>query len=94
MAGQVVHDDDVAGGKAGCQHLLDIGLEGAAVHGAIEHHRRGEAACPQAGDEGCGLPMSPGDGGMQALAFQAAPPEPGHVGLGPGFIDKDQSFRL
>ena len=38
--------------------------------------------------------MAPGDRGVQTLAIQAAPPEPGHVGSGPGFIDKDKPFRF
>ncbi len=94
VARQVVHDDDVAGGEAGGEHLLHIGLEGGTVHGAVQDHRRGEARCPQAGDEGGRLPVAPGDRGVQTPALQAAPPEPGHVGLGTRFIDKDKAFRL
>lgn len=93
VAGQIVHHHDVAGAQGGRQHLLYIGLEGGAVHGAVQDHGGGEAGCPQAGDEGGGLPVPPGYCGIQALAFQAASPKPGHIGLGPGFINKDKPFR-
>lgn len=102
MAGEIVHHDDVAGGKAGSEHLFHIGFEGSAVHGSIQDHGRGEAGCPQASDERGGFdalhplraPVSPGDGGMQTVAFETTPSEPGHVRLGAGFINKDKPFRL
>ena len=37
VAGQVVHDDDVARSQLGDQHPLDMGLEGQAVDRSVEH---------------------------------------------------------
>ena len=93
MARQVVHNDDIAGFQAGDQQLFHIGLEGIAVHGAVNDHGRGQASRPEAGDERGGLPMAPGDGGRQTLAFRGAAPAPGHVGLGPRLINEDKPFR-
>ena len=36
VAGQIVHDDDVAGAQAGGEDLLGVGLEGDAVHRPVE----------------------------------------------------------
>ena len=60
VAGQVVHDDDIAGLEAGGEDLLGIGLESGAVHRSVQHHGGAQAAQAQASDEGGGLPMSPG----------------------------------
>lgn len=38
VGGQAVHHDDVAGGEGRDQRLLHIGVEGGAVHGAVQHH--------------------------------------------------------
>src|SRR5438270_9195172 len=42
VAGQVVHDDDVAGPELGDEDLFDIGLEGAPVDRTVEHRSRSE----------------------------------------------------
>ena len=83
-----------AGVQAGGEHLLGVGLEGGAVHGAIEDHRGGQACCSEPGDECGGLPMAPRYGGLQPLSFWTSLPEPSHVGLGPRFVNKDKPFRL
>ena len=72
VGGQVVHDDDVTGGQCWHQHLLHIGQEGRAVHGAVEHSGRGHAVQPKRTDEGGGLPMTMRHRGTAPLAA------PGH----------------
>lgn len=94
VAGQVVHDDDIAGLEAWGENLLGVGLECSAVHRSIQHHGGAQAAQAQAGDEGGGLPVSPRDRREQAFAAPGAAAEPGHVGFGAGFIDEDKTFRL
>ncbi len=44
VAGQIVHDDDVAGPKLGQQYLLDICFENDAVNRSVDDERRNEAA--------------------------------------------------
>ena len=61
MGGEVVHHHDVAGLKRGHQHLVYVGQEGGAVHGAVEHHGGGHSAQPKGADEGGGLPVPMGD---------------------------------
>lgn len=94
VAGQVVHDDDIAGLEAWGENLLGIGLEGGAVHRPVEHHGGAQAAQAQAGDEGGRLPVSPRYHRAQAFAAPGAAAEPGHVRFGAGFIDEDKTVRL
>src|SRR3954451_23946785 len=51
VAGQIVHDDNVARAQGWGEDLLDVGAEGGAVHGVIQHVGRGDAGGPQAGYE-------------------------------------------
>jgi len=67
VARQVVHDHEVSGAQFGNEHLRDIGLEGIAVEGTIEHEGRNDPVDPQSGDEGGGLPVSVGYAGPEAL---------------------------
>jgi hypothetical protein len=62
-AAEVIHDDDVAGLQLGHQHLVDVGPEGGAVEGALEHQGRDHAGPAQPGDEGGGLPVPVRDAG-------------------------------
>lgn len=94
VAGQVVHDDDIAGLEAGGENLLAIGLEGGAVHRPVEHHGGAQATQAQAGDEGGRFPMSPRYRREQAFAAPGSAAQPGHVGFGAGFVDEDKTFRL
>ena len=68
VAGEIVHDDDVARAQPGDQDLLDVGFEGAAVDRAVEHERRDHAARAQAGDESRRLPVAIRDGHAQPFA--------------------------
>src|SRR5690349_7998012 len=40
MQAKIVHDDDIACGQVGRQHLLDVGKEQFAIYGAVEHTGR------------------------------------------------------
>src|SRR3979490_740100 len=94
MAAEIVHDDDIAGSKRGDQDLFDIGSEGLAIDWGAEKPRRLDPAVAHCPQERSSLP-----GTMRALADQtlaARPPasQRGHVGLGPGFVDEDQTLRF
>lgn len=90
VAGEIVHDDDIAGPEFGHQDLGDIGLEPVAVDGAIEHHGRYHPAGAQARDQRGGLAVAVGKAHPQPLAAPCATMAAGHVGRGPSLIDEQQ----
>ena len=94
VAGQVVHDDDIAHAQFGSKDALDIGLEGEPIDRAVEHERRNHAARRQAGDESRRFPVAVGNANPQPLAAAAAAVGPSHVGRSPGLIDEDQAFGI
>ena len=94
VGGQVVHDDDVAWGQRRRQHLFDIGQEGGAVHGSVEHHGGGHALEPERADEGGGLPMSMGYRSPATLAPWRPAITPRHLGRGTRLVDEYQPLRL
>ena len=54
VAGQVIEDHHIALLERRRELGLDIGVEGLAVHGIVDHPGRGQAIAPQSGDEGLG----------------------------------------
>src|SRR6187399_2815832 len=55
---EVVENHQVAGPALRREDLLDVGLEGVAVHRSIEHHRSNEAAGGETAEEGGGFPVA------------------------------------
>lgn len=90
VAGEIVHDDDIAGPEFGHQDLGDIGFEPVAVDGAIEHHGCHHPAGAQACDQRGGLAVAVGEAHPQPLAAPRATMAAGHVGRGPGLINEQQ----
>lgn len=93
MGGQVVHDHDISRHEFGRQDLLDIGLESGAVHGAIENHGSHHSGQPQTGGEGCGFPVTVGNGSATAFTTSGPPSQARHLGRGACLINEDQLFR-
>ena len=91
VAAEVVGDDDVAWGERRGEALADPGGEGVAIDRPVQNEGRDDPVVAQPGQEGECLPVSVRDMGDEPLAAQAPATGPGHVGLDPGFIDKDQS---
>lgn len=91
MAAEVVHDDDVARAERRHQELFDIGEEGLAVDRTVDHAGRIDPVTAQRGKEGEGSPFSMGHLRAKSLPAPAAAMGAGHVGLGPGFIDENQT---
>ena len=58
VGAKIVHDDDVAGLERGDQDLLDIGKEGLAVDGAVQHEGRGDRVLAQRGEKRLRLPVA------------------------------------
>ena len=80
MAGQVVHDDDLAGLEGWHQKLLDPGAERLAIHRAVERHWRIKSFPAQRRDEGGGAPVAMGRFGQKPLADGATAIAAHHVG--------------
>lgn len=94
MAGEIVHDDDVARCKRRREDLLDISKKAITVHRAVENRRGSQAIKAQGSNEGDRFPMSPGHFVNQALAARGAPIASRHVGLGARLIDENEAFRI
>lgn len=93
VAREIVHDNDIAGAQFWAEDLLDIGLEGLTVDGAVEYEGRDEASQGQCTDERCRLPMAMGHPNPEPLAPRAPAVAARHVGGSPGLVDKHQTLR-
>ena len=94
MAGEIVHDDDVAGRERGTQLLLDPSRERGGVNRLIEDKGRVDPVAAQGSDEGHRLPMAKRHLGMKPFADRRPTTQRCHVGLGPGLVDKDEAPRI
>ena len=93
MAGQIVHDHDVAWSEGWDQELLQPGEETLGVDRAIQDAGRDDAVPSQSGHEGECLTRAVRHFADQTLTSGAATMQAGHVGLHPGLIDEDQTGR-
>ena len=82
------------GRKVGHEDLPDIGLEDLRVGGSVDGHAGGRAIQPDGTDHGGGVPVAVGSTGMDALSFGSPAAQPGHIGLGARFVQKDQPGRV
>ena len=90
VAGEVVHDDDIAGPQLGHEEPGDIGSEDFAVHRFVDNEGGDNAFGGQAGDEGGDLPVTAGRVTSDPLALGAPAVAPHHVGRHAGLVDEDQ----
>ena len=82
------------GSQCGNQHLLDIGEEHVAVHGAVVDEGRGHAGQPQRAGEGSGLPVAMRHAGPATLAARRSSTQAGHLRGQAGLVDEDQLRRI
>jgi len=94
VAGQIVHDDDIARIQRRDEDLLDISPEDVAVHGAIEDVRGSDAGDAQTSDKSGGFPVTVGYRGQQAQAAGTPAKRPGHVGGRRGLVQEHQALRV
>ena len=94
VGGQVVEDDDGAGLKLGDEDLFDVGIKGVSIHRARDHPRCDDPFAGQARNQGLVSPSPKRGAPLETLAFQAPAMGPGHVCVGAGFVQKDQSLGI
>ena len=91
VAAQVVEHDDIARPQGRHQELRHPCQEQAAIDGSVEHAGSNKPVGPQAGHERHGRPARMRHSGDETLSTQGPAISAGHVGLGPGLVDKDQA---
>lgn len=94
VTGQVVHDHNVTRLERWHDDLVDVGLKPTAVDGAVQDHRRHHTAQAQPRNKCRCFAVPMGKAHAQALPFLASAVRARHVRRRPGFVDKDQSFRV
>lgn len=91
MTAEIIEHDDIARLECWNQKLLDIGQKNAPVDRSVENAGCGDPVMTQSRQKGQCLPVAMGNPGSQSLTFAATTVRARHVGLGPGFVDKDQT---
>ena len=91
VAAEIVEDDDVTGWEGRNQELLDLGQELLAVDWAPEETRCIDPVMTQGGEEGERAPTAMRRLADQPVAARTPAAQGGHVGLGPGLVDKNQT---
>jgi len=76
------------------EDLPDIGLEDFRVGGSINSHAGRRTVQSDGTDHGGGLPVTVGSAGMDTLSFGSPATQTRQVGLGTGFVQKDQPGRV
>ena len=94
VAAEVVHDDDVAGLQRGHEDLRHVGKKALCVDRAVEYARCADAVMAQACKKRQRLPVAMRNLRDQPLAARSPPMRSGHVGLGPGLVDEDQTLGI
>jgi hypothetical protein len=90
MRAEVVHDDHIALAQGWAQNTAHIRPENLSIGGPFNGHTGGGAVQAHRADHGGGLPAAVGGFAMHALSARSAPAQPGQVGLGARFVEKDQ----
>lgn len=88
---EIIHDHDIAGSQGGGKDLFHINPKPFAVDGAVEEPRSLDTVAAQRGQKGHCLPPPARHFCFEPLAPWRPASERRHVGLGPGFIDKDET---
>ncbi len=94
VAAEVVHDDDIAGRERRDEELGDIGGKAFTVDRPVEHARRIDPVVAKCCKEGERLPFAERSVRDECAAARRPAPDRRHVGLGPGFVDEDQTSRI
>ena len=91
VAGEIVHDDDVARQERGHEKLLNIFEEACRVDRLIKDAGRVDPVTTQGGEECHCFPMPIRHFGMEPLSFGRPATQRCHVGFGPGLVDENET---
>ena len=94
MRREIVHDHNVSSPQGGSKHLTNISTEGFRISRPFQGHARRRAIQANGRDHGDGLPMAGGTMAMSALPSWRSPAQACQIGLGSGFIQKNQTRRI
>ena len=94
VAGEIVHDDNVARPQRRGEKLLDVSFEDLGVDRPIEDEWGDDFFEPQCGHESRRFPMAVRDRGAQAFPFGSATASSRHVRGGPGLVDENELLRI
>lgn len=89
---KIIADDDVSRLERGTKDVTDVFPKDHRVGGPLDDHASGLTAEADRPQHGSGLPMATGSMVMESLPTQGTTAQPGHVGLGAGLVQKDQSI--
>jgi len=92
VCGQVVEDDDGAGGDLGDEHLSDVGGKGGAIHCTLDDPWRDQGIWCQPSDQRLRSPVSEGRVHRQALPPLGPATQAREVRLHGGFVNEDNAF--
>jgi hypothetical protein len=94
VAAKIVEHDDVADVQCWDEELNHPGEEDGSVDRTIDDAGCDDAVGAQSGQERHGGPAALRDPADQALTARRPTVRAGHVGLGPGLIDKDETLKI
>ena len=94
VAGQIIHDHDVAWCQCGHEELLDPFGEAGSIDRLIENARSIDPVAAQGGDERHSPPVAIGHLGMEPLALGCPTSQRSHIGLGPSLIYEDETAGI
>jgi hypothetical protein len=89
---KIIADDDVSGLERGTKKVADVFTKDDGVGGPLDDHASGLTAEADRPQHSGGLPMATGSMVMEPLSMQCTTAQSGHVGLGAGLVQKDQSI--
>lgn len=92
MGRKIIADDNVSGPERGTKDVANVFTKDDGVGGPLDDHTSGLTAEPDRSQHGGGLPMATGSMVVEPLPAQGTTAQPGHVGLGAGLVQKDQSI--
>ena len=90
MGGQIVEDDHIARLETGGKLGFNVGVKDHAVHWCVDHPWSDKTIAFEACNQGLGAPVTERSLGKQPFALWATSSGFCHLGVGAGFIEKDQ----
>jgi hypothetical protein len=91
---EVVEDHDISWPQRRHRDLLDISQKALSIDRSVDHARRIDPVATQGGEEGQRAPTALRRVRHQARAASAAAVSACHIGLGPSFVDEDQTCGI